>query len=200
MTLSLNTVMAGSSSSAAAASTASGDSSGPSWGQVVGVLVSSAVIAAVVSAAVTVYLAWRKSREEERARVRTVLAEAFEVVTAYKEVPYAIRRRRKSKAEDERVRLSEELRQVQARLTYYSAWIRAESTTLGEAYDELVTELRKVAGQACHDAWRAEPITDDKDMNIGREVIDLTSLTDLESAFATASTTYLKTFLKLRRF
>jgi hypothetical protein len=32
---------------------------------------------------VTVYLAWRKSREEERARVRSVLAEAFEVVTDY---------------------------------------------------------------------------------------------------------------------
>ncbi len=56
-----------------------------------------------------------------------------------------------------------------------------------------------MAGQACHAAWEADPIKADKDMNIGTDLVDLTSLTPLETAFATASTDYLKTFFKLHR-
>ena len=57
----------------------------------------------------------------------------------------------------------------------------------------------KVAGRACHDAWSAAPIPDDKGMNIGIDLVNLTSLTPLETAFTTASTKYLKDFFKLRR-
>ncbi len=42
-------------------------------------------------------------------------------------------------------------------------------------------------------------IADDKGMNIGIDLVNLTSLTPLETAFTTASKRYLKDFFKLRR-
>lgn len=58
-----------------------------------------AIVTASTSAIVTTRIARQKSREEERSRVRTIYAEAFQVVAAYKELPYAIRRRRARTAE-----------------------------------------------------------------------------------------------------
>ena len=53
-----------------------------------------AVLAALLSACIAVWAARRKSREEERARQRDLFASAFKAYAAYKELPYAIRRRR----------------------------------------------------------------------------------------------------------
>ena len=166
---------------------------------VLAALLSGAVVAALIAAAVNTALARRKSLEEERARVRTVFAEAFEAVSAYKEFPYAIRRRRADAPAGERVRLSEELRKVQTRLTYYLAWTRAESQAVGDTYEALVTELRRLAGGACRDAWLAEPITEDREMNIGPELVDLSTLADLEHAYTQAAQTYLSGYLKFGR-
>lgn len=170
-----------------------------SSGLVLGALISGAVIAAVIGALVNTGLALRKSREEERARVRTVLAEAFEAVAAYKEFPYAIRRRRHDAAAEERVRLSEALREVQTRLTYYVAWIQAESDAVGKAYNDLVSELRKVAGAGCRDAWNTPAITRDQDMNIGPDKVDLSSLRPFEEAYIKAADAHVADFLKWRR-
>jgi hypothetical protein len=161
--------------------------------------ISGAVIAAVIGALVNVALARRKSLEEERARVRGVFAEAFEAVAAYKEFPYAIRRRRHDEPAQERVRLSEELRKIQSRLTYYTAWTKAESTEVGRAYNTLCAKLRQVAGGACREAWAAEPITTDAEMSIGPEVVDLSALTTLEKAYTDAAQAHLAEFLHFRR-
>lgn len=168
-------------------------------GLVLAALLSGAVIAAVIAAMVNTMLARRKSLEEERARVRTVFAEAFEAVAAYKEFPYAIRRRRADVPAEERVRLSDGLREVQTRLTYYTAWTSAESETVGKAYADLVGELRRLAGGACREAWLAEPITRDSEMNIPRKIVDLSSLSELETAYTDAARVYLDDFLKFRR-
>lgn len=64
-----------------------------------------AIVTAGTSAIVTMKIARQKSREEERSRVRTICAEAFEVVATYKELPYAMRRRRHDQPETERFRL-----------------------------------------------------------------------------------------------
>jgi hypothetical protein len=69
----------------------------------------------MLAGAVNVWMARRRSREEERARIRNTFAAAFETYTAYKEFPYAIRRRRPDEPEGERLRLSEALRAVQER-------------------------------------------------------------------------------------
>jgi gas vesicle protein len=166
----------------------------------ISVFLTGAVIAAVVGAVVNVALARRKSIEEERARVRTTFAEAFQTVAEYKEFPYAIRRRRHDQPEAERVRLSEALREVQTKLSYYLMWTKAESDEVGQAYETLVRELRKSAGKACREAWLAPPAREDKDMNFGRPgVIDLSGLKPYEEAFISASTRHLKEMRRLRR-
>ena len=61
-------------------------------------------------------LARRKSREEERARLRDRFAQAYAARTPeYCEFAYAVRRRRRDDPSAERVRISEDLRKVQAR-------------------------------------------------------------------------------------
>lgn len=167
-------------------------------GGALGLLLTGAVIAAVIGAVVNTALARRKSLEEERARVRGVFAEAFEAVAAYKEFPYAIRRRRHDEPAAERVRLAEAMSEVQAKLSYYLAWSKAESPEVGHAYAELVTELRKVAGKACHDAWLAPAATADADMNIPPAVVDLGGLRSFEDAYVAASAKHLDNFLKVR--
>jgi hypothetical protein len=105
----------------------------------------------------------RRQRQEER---RRRFAEAFAAVMAYREFPYAIRRRAATNPEDERVRLSEALRHVQERLSFHTVWIRVEDPRVAVAYEQLVTETRRVAGAAMHQAWMREPIMSDHEMNI----------------------------------
>ena len=159
-------------------------------------IVSGSVVAAVVGAMVNTWLARRKSREEELARVRVMLAEAFQVVAEYKEFPYAIRRRRHDAPSQERVRLSEELRMVQAKLTFFEEWTRIEDKTVGLRYRDLVKQLRRVAGAACNEAWAAEPIIDDAQMNIPRETVDLSSLATFEQDYSEAAQAYVDCFMK----
>jgi hypothetical protein len=161
----------------------------PAASSVTTALLSGAVIAAIITAMVTacvaVWAARRRSREEERARQRDLYASAFQAYAAYKEMPYAIRRRHDLPA-DERLRLSEITREIQERLSYFVAWTAAESVAVGDAYAALVNELRKIAGGAMRDAWLTAPITDDAAMNIAPTIIDLSSLTSLEKAYAAA--------------
>lgn len=149
-------------------------------------LLSGALFAALLSACIAVWAARRKSREEERARQRDLFAKAFESYADYKELPYAIRRRRHDQPEDERIRLSEITREVQGRLSYYLAWTAAESTNVGDAYGTLVAELRKVAGGAMRQAWQDPPIEDDHKMNIPPTIIDLSALKPFEEAYTQA--------------
>jgi len=162
---------------------------------VLGLLLSGAFIAALVN----IVLTRRKSLEEERNRIRTTCAEAFEAVAAYKEFPYAIRRRRDDTPAAERVRLSEELRHIQTRLSYYTAWMRGEDATLARSFDELVTNLRRIAGGACHDAWLAPPATSDAEMNFPAGVVDLSGLTQYEDAYITAVKNHLDGLIRTRR-
>lgn len=158
-----------------------------------------AVAAALISSLTAVYLAVRKSRDEEVARTRDMFAEAHKVVAEYKEFPYAIRRRRADAPSEERVRLSEALRDVQARLSYFEAWTLAENKGVGDAYAKLVREVRKVAGDACNEAWEADPITSDSEMNIGRALVDLTSLKTLETQYVVTVEEHLAWCRKLFR-
>ena len=151
----------------------------------------SVVVGALIVASWNLWLAWRKSREEECSRQRTAFADALRAIAQYKEMPYAIRRRDKTNLPSERVRLSEVVRTIQADLTYHQTWIRSESESVGKAYDALVTETRKVAGIAMRDAWIAKPIVRDDQMNIGPELVDLRSLTPFEKAYTQAVSEHL---------
>src|SRR5829696_1400345 len=152
----------------------------------IGAIISGAFLAAMLAGAVNVWMARRRSREEERARIRNTFAAAFEAYTAYKEFPYAIRRRRADDPEGERVRLSEALRAVQEKLSYYLAWTQAESVAVGEQYARLTAEARRVAGGAMHAAWNSPPRTSDPEMNIPPDVVDLRQLETAEAQYMQA--------------
>jgi hypothetical protein len=157
-------------------------------------ILTSAVIVAFLTGSVTVGIAWRKSRGEERDRVRTALAEAFAAYTEYREYPYAIRRRNAESPGEERVRISEQVRETQQRISYYLAWTGSESKDVGEAYGDLIAAARRVAGGAMRDAWQAPPITEDREMNIPASLIDLAELAAHERSFMDAARAYLLTF------
>ncbi|WP_163571931.1 hypothetical protein [Fodinicola feengrottensis] len=149
-------------------------------------VLSGAVLAALITAGINIWLARRKGREEERSRIRSAFAEAFAAYSAYKEFPYAIHRRRADVPAEERVRLSEQLRQIQADIAYHLAWTAAESLIVGAAYASLAKQLRATAGRAMHDAWIAPPISSDQEMNIPPAIVDLSSLRPAEDAYIEA--------------
>lgn len=163
-----------------------------SSGGLTAAVLSAAVIAAIVSGAITTVLARRATSLEERARVRTTLAEAYQAYADYKEFPYAIRRRRDDQPGQERIRLSEEVRRVQSRLSFYQAWTRAEDPTTGAAYNDLIGQLRRVAGTSMHAAWLEPPLDDDTGMNIGPDRVDLSELRTAEETFLKAAENHVK--------
>ncbi|MYV53733.1 hypothetical protein [Streptomyces sp. SID3212] len=105
---------------------------------------------------------------------------------------YAVRRRRADAAADERVRLSEQLREIQSRLTWHEAWVRFEAPEVGAAYDELVARTRTVAGQSMKDAWRSPPVADDPAMVIPTSVVDLRVLADVRERYMAAVEAHLR--------
>jgi hypothetical protein len=155
-------------------------------------VLSGTFLAALVTAAINTWLARRKTREEERNRIRAAFAEAFAAYATYKEFPHAIRRRRADAPGEERVRLSEALREVQANVAYHLAWTAAESEKVGQAYAELITHVRQVAGTATHEAWNAPAADSDSAMNIPPTLVDLTELTKHETAYINAVRTHLR--------
>lgn len=147
-------------------------------------LLSGAVVAAVIGAIVSLALALHRSYLEDRSRVRDQLASAMRAVNDYKELPYAIRRRRADEAEAERIRLSESMRATQSQLSYFEAWTGAESRRLGDQYAALVRTLRRVAGAACNEAWLAHAPKNDAGMNIAPDLVNLSEVTSGEQRFA----------------
>ncbi|TQN44307.1 hypothetical protein FHU33_3805 [Blastococcus colisei] len=166
---------------------ATNDAPAGSGGGLTTAVLSAAVVAAIVSGSITTALARRATRLEERARVRTTLAEAYQAYADYKEFPYAIRRRRDDLDAEERIRLSEEVRRVQSRLSFFQAWTRAEDPTTGAAYNDLVGQLRRVAGASMRAAWLEPPLDNDAGMNIGPDRVDLSELRTAEEAFLKAA-------------
>lgn len=132
-----------------------------------------ALLAAAITAVVAVLLHLLKTRSEEGSRARVLYAEAYEWYAAYKELPYAVRRRRVDEPAAERIRLSETSREIQAKLDHFKTWTALQNTEVGTAYAVLLLELRQVAGTSIHAAWN-EPGTDtDSGMNMAPGRVDL---------------------------
>lgn len=165
---------------AAAAAAASGDTTG-FWAPVPAPL-----FAAAIAALVAVVLHTLKAKAEHRARARELYAEAYQWYAAYKEFPYAIRRRSPDEPAAERVRLSEAVRDVQAKLDYFRVWTALENAVVGASYADLLAELRRIAGTSMHDAWTEPAAADDTDMNFPPGRVDLAALASAEQRYLDA--------------
>jgi hypothetical protein len=130
------------------------------------VAVATIVAGAVSGGLASILTLLYNSAQDRRDRHREHFSRALQSVSQYEEFPYIVRRRNAAQPEAERIRISTELRAVQAELSYHATWIITESERVGAAYGELVKELRKVAGGLMHDAWKTNPIDSDAAMNI----------------------------------
>jgi hypothetical protein len=143
------------------------------------------LIAAAIAAGVSLVALWRNGLRQERSRRRHHFAEALAAVVAYQEFPYAIRRRRHDCRGEERVRLSEALRDVQERLAFHQAWVELEADPeTAEAYRNFVGATRRVAGGYMHQAWDSKPTSRDDQMNI--DDIDYSELQPLQQTYLEA--------------
>lgn len=124
------------------------------------------VIAVLAGAGTSILMLLYNSAQERRDRHREHFSRALQTVSQYEEFPFVVRRRRASDPEGERIRISTELRSVQAELTYHCAWLMTESLEVGATYEELVRELRRIMGTEIHEAWLNPPVSDDAGMNI----------------------------------
>ncbi|WP_445527394.1 hypothetical protein [Streptomyces cyslabdanicus] len=158
-----------------------------------------AVLAALVTGLILGVQARISRRAQLRERKQELLASAYEVSIQYAEMAYAVRRRRADAAAEERVRLSEQLREIQARMTWHEAWVRFEAPEVGAAYDELVTRTRSVAGRSMKDAWLSRPAADDAAMVIPTSVVDLRALADVRERYMTAVESHLRPRGRARR-
>jgi hypothetical protein len=158
----------------------------------ISVVLPAAVLAAVIAGAVNLWLSRQRTREEERGRVRTLFAEAFQAYSDYKEFAYAVRRRNPEKAAEERVRLSEQMKEVQSRIVFFQMWITLESRSVGKAYDDLIRELRVVAGGSIRDGWSTPPVGSDTEMNIPTAVVDLSALGPSEESYRSVVAAHLR--------
>ena len=140
-----------------------------------------AAVTGAVSLLIFVVNNWRNAQRERLTRSREVFSKAYVAVQEYKEFPYVIRRRRKEAPDEERVRISSDLRRVQSDLAFYSAWLRTESPYVHRSYTELLAQVRSVAGAAMQEAWLEPPIEDDSGMNMPD--LGLAALVPYESAY-----------------
>jgi len=90
------------------------------------------------------------------------------------------------------VRLSEALRDIQARLSNHLAWTALESPAVGQVYRNLVNQARQVAGGAMRDAWNSDPARTDAQVNIPHDLIDLSSLKSHEAEYMEAVKDHLR--------
>ncbi len=104
---------------------------------------------AALAAAVAAFLHLFKSRADERGRARVLFAEAYEWYAAYKEMPYAIRRRWVDDPAAERIRLSETVREIQARLGHFKTWTALENVHVGAAYATCSESSAGSPGRPC---------------------------------------------------
>lgn len=115
----------------------------------------------------------------------------------YREFPYALRRRCDDQNGEERIRLSEEVRRVQSRVSFYQAWTRVGDPTTGAAYNDLVGQLRSLAGASMRAAWLEPVLDNDAGMNIGPDRVNLSELRSAEEAFLKADENHVKALTTL---
>jgi hypothetical protein len=156
-----------------------------------------AAITGAVSLAVLAINALLTGHRERVNRRRDIFLKAFTTAVSYEEFPYVVRRRRASSPEDERIRISNELREVQEKISYYSAWLSTESPNVSQAYNTLIRQLRVIAGTEISKAWNKLPINEDNGMNMPD--LGLGALRPFKDAYLREVSAELSVFPKWKR-
>jgi hypothetical protein len=139
----------------------------------------------ITAAVVALLGVWINGLREERRRRRELYANALEATYAYREFAYVVRRRRTDVPGEERIRISEALREIQRDLSKYEALMKIERCTrVAVEYKHLVEKTREVAGGYMRAAWNGDGAAEDSQMNIAD--IDFTPLGKYEDAYLAA--------------
>ena len=149
-------------------------------------------IPGLVSLLLWALTAFGTSRSERIRRQREEFAKALSVCIAYEEFPYIVRRRRRDAPDDERIRISTMLSEVQKSIGYYSAWLAIESPPVSLAYQDFVTKLRQIAGAQIKTAWTLTPIESDQEMNMPD--LGLAELKSYKESYLIAASDHLSVF------
>jgi hypothetical protein len=145
------------------------------------------LIAAVIAFTGVMIKLWWDARSARRERLRELYAGGWAAVQAYKEMAFAIRRRNVEDRPGERVRLSEEMREIQKDISYYEALIgRERSGRVAADYRRLVAKTREVAGGIIRRSWNEEPITSDSQMHSPEIAAELGALKPFEDGYLNA--------------
>jgi hypothetical protein len=131
----------------------------------------SVVLAAVIGAAIAAVVAvkaykgqQKESRRQERAKL---YAEALRAVEDYLEAPYRIMRRDGSALA--RRQLTESLSEIKSRISFYTGWLSINSPTeVYEEYCRYYQAAMREAGTQMTTAWHARPTRKDREVPIGR--------------------------------
>ncbi|WCO67957.1 hypothetical protein PO878_04370 [Iamia majanohamensis] len=146
--------------------------------------VTPAVVAAVIAGVVALVTLIVNGRRARADRQRQLFAAAFGDLSSYCEYPYIVRRRRHDEPEQERLRITTELSEVQQKLNHNRAVLRVEAPRVARAYETLVTETRRIAGASIHAGWDLTPINTDSGVHVTD--VDLTDIKPFEDAYLTA--------------
>jgi len=132
---------------------------------------------------------WINGDRAERQRRRELHARALKATTEYAEMPFAIRRRRHEPEQRsaERVRLTARFSDIQAEIAACQALLDADGKpNVARAYADLVQVTRSHMGQAARDAWNAEPIQHDDEVNMPDVAKILSTLEPSRAAYVKA--------------
>jgi hypothetical protein len=145
-------------------------------------LAAPATVAAVVSGTVALLTGTIAAVRTSSDRRREMFADAYKAYRAYCEMPYAVHRRRHDQPENERARLTEQLREIQEQVGFFEAWTMIEAPAVGNAYADLIAVTRATAGKAITASWERPAITADAQVSVGTS-IDLSPLRAHETAY-----------------
>lgn len=136
---------------------------GWTWAQTAALLAGvTAVIGALISVAFTYSLNQRAARRERQANS---FAEALSAIEDYAELPYRIRRR--ASTPTAREELTEQISEIQSRISFHQAWLAIETPSVARSYENLVRATKAQAGKQMAQAWQAPAIKKDAQVNLG---------------------------------
>jgi hypothetical protein len=123
-----------------------------------------AVVAASIAALAALIGYWATYRTRRIDSKTEIYAKALAAVTAYKQLPYRIRRRAKGD-DDTRDKLGQLSSDVHQEITYYRHLLNLDSRLVASAYEDLIRKVYQ-KGKGYRDAaWEHPPISADNEMS-----------------------------------